>query len=1180
VSTYTAGDIAVPMVPSFGGFFEEITSRINSFSPPDIVITPVVDTNEAEDQISSPGMVAAGVAAGALIGAALVKALGDAMDFSAANGKLQAQLGLSSADAGRYGKIAGELYSQAYGESIGDVNDAIRSVLQSGALAADATDAQIQDVTGSVLNLSTAFGVDATGAANALGQVMRTGLAPNAEVALDVIYRGFQSGADKAEDFLDTLNEYGTQFRKLGLDAADATGLITQGLQAGARDGDLVADALKEFSIRAIDGSESSKTAFQGLGLSAEKTTAQIAAGGQGAKDALGQVLDRLRAVKDPTDQAAIATGLFGTQAEDLGAALFALHPETAAAGLGQIGGAADAAGEALMTPAARMESFQRTLQTTVVDLIGGKILPIFSTLIDWGTAIFNWGPVPEILSFLATSGGVAVGLLLAVVGATKAWTLAQAALNIVMNANPVTLIVLAIGALVGALIWAYNNVEWFRDFVQAAFRVVADVATWLWQSVFKPAFDGIAAAATWLWQSVLQPVFSFIGKAAQILFAVIMTVLVGPLIVAWNLLAAAATWLYENVLVPVFDGIGAAATWLWENVLKPVWDALVAVWQNVIAPAAQWLYQNVFLPIFNAIGAVVEWVWLNVIKPNLDALVWLWQNVLAPVLNWLWHNIFEPAFQGIGTVISWVWTNVIKPTFDAIVAGVNWVKDGFSAAVDWIGRIWDGMKRLLAKPVNLLINTVWNNGILKAWNWVADLLPGVEPAKGLDPIPEYAAGGPVPRDMLLRAGEAGPEYILSAPAVKSLGGLGAADALHRKLIAEQDVEIGAGLGGVSGSSSVGAGAGGAVWQALWNIIHGAFPTARLTSSVRPGAADYHGAGKAIDIAGPRSGDAPFMLAVDRWIASNYPGSTELIHTPGINLKNGRPFTYSPGIQAQHYNHVHWAMNGFPGAAGSNAVGFSGSAVGYNWFEMKVRDLVNSATDGLAALIPFHAPPAFLDIPKNTLNWGRQKVLDFLVGEGQKEDAKSSAASSYTGGAGVEQWRGLVTQALARLGLSAGDVDRTLRRMNQESGGNPRAINNWDSNAARGTPSKGLMQVIDPTFRAYRDPSLPNDIWDPMANVVASMRYARARYGSLAAAYDRPGGYDSGGWLPPGLSTVYNGTSRPEAILTPEQWDKVRPGGGDGAQITLQAREPMSQSEISRLADEVVRKQAWARRTG
>ena len=124
------------------------------------------------------------------------------------------------------------------------------------------------------------------------------------------------------------------------------------------------------------------------------------------------------------------------------------------------------------------------------------------------------------------------------------------------------------------------------------------------------------------------------------------------------------------------------------------------------------------------------------------------------------------------------------------------------------------------------------------------------------------------------------------------------------------------------------------------------------------------------------------------------------------------------------------------------------------------------------------------------------------------------------------------------------------------------------------------MQVIDPTFRAYRDPSLPNDIWDPMANVVASMRYARARYGSLAAAYDRPGGYDSGGWLPPGLSTVYNGTSRPEAILTPEQWDKVRPGGGDGAQITLQAREPMSQSEISRLADEVVRKQAWARRTG
>ncbi|MFQ1002622.1 phage tail tape measure protein [Modestobacter sp. SSW1-42] len=121
---------------------------------------------------------------------------------------------------------------------------------------------------------------------------------------------------------------------------------------------------------------------------------------------------------------------------------------------------------------------------------------------------------------------------------------------------------------------------------------------------------------------------------------------------------------------------------------------------------------------------------------------------------------------------------------------------------------------------------------------------------------------------------------------------------------------------------------------------------------------------------------------------------------------------------------------------------------------------------------------------------------------------------AFTGGGGVEQWRGAVVQALTRTGLPLTDANRTLRRMNQESGGNPRAINNWDVNATRGTPSKGLMQVIDPTFRANRDPGLSADIFDPLANIVASMNYAVGRYGNLARAYDRAGGYANGGPTP------------------------------------------------------------------
>lgn len=115
------------------------------------------------------------------------------------------------------------------------------------------------------------------------------------------------------------------------------------------------------------------------------------------------------------------------------------------------------------------------------------------------------------------------------------------------------------------------------------------------------------------------------------------------------------------------------------------------------------------------------------------------------------------------------------------------------------------------------------------------------------------------------------------------------------------------------------------------------------------------------------------------------------------------------------------------------------------------------------------------------------------------------------GGTGVDRWRETVVRALQITGqYSPANVNRTLYQMKTESGGNPRAINNWDINAKNGTPSKGLMQVIDPTFRAYAKAPFNKDIYDPLSNIIASIRYATSRYGSLAAAY-RGTGYENGG---------------------------------------------------------------------
>lgn len=115
---------------------------------------------------------------------------------------------------------------------------------------------------------------------------------------------------------------------------------------------------------------------------------------------------------------------------------------------------------------------------------------------------------------------------------------------------------------------------------------------------------------------------------------------------------------------------------------------------------------------------------------------------------------------------------------------------------------------------------------------------------------------------------------------------------------------------------------------------------------------------------------------------------------------------------------------------------------------------------------------------------------------------------------GVEQWRNLAKTALLITGqYTESNLNALLTQMKHESGGNARAINLWDSNAKKGIPSKGLMQVIDPTFRSYAMSPYNKDIYDPLSNMIASIRYTVSRYGSLYKGWTARGykGYKNGG---------------------------------------------------------------------
>jgi phage-related minor tail protein len=267
------------------------------------------------------------LAAGTAVGALFISGLASAMEVQDANAKLQASLGLNKAESAKAGKIAGDLYKNAYGESVGEVSGILSTVFQSGLASVKSSETAIKGVTTQVMNFSKISNEEALPVTRAVSQMLKTGLAKNATEAFDILTRGQQLGINKSEDLLDTFNEYGTQFRKLGLDGPKALGLMNQALQAGARDSDVAADALKEFSIRAVDGSKTTIDGFKSLKLNAKDMQEQISQGGPKAAAGLDTVLDRLRAVKDPAERSRIAVELFGTQAEDLGCSAVRVRP-------------------------------------------------------------------------------------------------------------------------------------------------------------------------------------------------------------------------------------------------------------------------------------------------------------------------------------------------------------------------------------------------------------------------------------------------------------------------------------------------------------------------------------------------------------------------------------------------------------------------------------------------------------------------------------------------------------------------------------------------------------------------------------------------------------------------------------------------------------------------------------
>lgn len=683
----------------------------------------------------------------------------------------------------------------------------------------------------------------------------------------------------------------------------------------------------------------------------------------------------------------------------------------------------------------------------------------------------------------------------------------------------PIYAIVAGIAVLVGGLILAYNNIGWFRDLVNNAFtgiQIVAGIVwqaildavnafvTW-WQTYAQPVIDqgiqAIQAGMMWLWQNVMIPTWQGIQTAIQWAWEnIIQPIFTAINDVVTHLLAPVFVWLWQTIITPVWQGIVNVITWAWTTILQPMFQGIWAFITDILAPVFVWLWQNIITPAWQGISAVIGFVWNNVVKPIFDAIVWVLQNIVGPVFTWLWNEIVTPAFNGIRIIIEIVW-NVIRVIFDAIY---HVLKDVIGPAFSWL---WEN----IVKPV---FNWIGEH-ISKTMGWIKDNV--------LNPLGHWL------QNDFANAWSKTVEIIGQAwDTLKKVVGTPV------KWVVDTVIN-GALIDGYNSLNDVWSGAD------IPRINTGGIPSFDVGGYTGPGG-KYTPAG---------------IVHADEFVIRKESRARFERENPGVLdylNKHGKIPGFANGGRVAGY------ANGGKVVDPNNP--FDVIGVGLDRAGKAVDDAVDWGFDRVkdAILIPVDAAA---NLAKDKFK-GNEFVVG-AVGLAQKsahdiadfaKEKIKSFVPKFNPGAGVEQWRPTVEQALGIAGLPVTPdyVNAWLSQIQSESGGDPGVTQNGyvDINTITGDLAQGLVQVIGSTFAAYRDPSLPNDRRHPLANLVAGMRYAAARYGRggmlgvighghgyADGGRVTPALYDKGGVIRRGVQVIDHQRKDPDYVLTSKQWENM-----------------------------------------
>lgn len=567
---------------------------------------------------------------GAIAATKYLTDLGD--EWQTATNQVASATGAAGAELDTLRNAMEDVYSDNFGEDIQDVADTIAQVDRN---MSNLNQAGLTQAAEGALALRDAFEYDVEESTRA-AEAIRKNFGTSVEDSFSLIAAGAQNGLDFSGELIDTINEYSSQFAKLGFDADGMFNILQSGADGTAWNLDKVGDAIKEFSIRAIDGSDSTVDAFNSLGYNAEELMATFAGGGEGANDAFFDVLDTLMEVDDQVQRDALGVALFGTQWEDLG-----VEAMQAMADASQ---AAYDTGDALE----QINQVQYNDLGSVVQGLGRQIetalLPaadeIYQSLMDhmpeMSAAIDELSPViADIAGDFAdwAGGAISEGLPVLVDGVKD---LADWAGK------------------------AYDKVQPFLSFIWEHKETAAALAVGLRLlgpavSTVSTAINAFKSAKTFV--ALLQSS----GKISKLTgaFKSFGTALTGPLgiIIA---VAGALVLLYKNwdTVKAWLENFGAKVNQIWTAFSTAVSNAITAIGQKFPALGAflQGFWQSI-----QAVAENVKAIFQNIIEfiDNVFSGNWsaAWDNIV---------NIFGNLFGGI--------VNLAKAPINAVISAINWV--------------------------------------------------------------------------------------------------------------------------------------------------------------------------------------------------------------------------------------------------------------------------------------------------------------------------------------------------------------------------------------------------------------------------------------------------------------------------------------------------------------------------